>query len=72
MGALRKKYGSVAAFERIQGLPKKSVHDLLRGRQSSRVKEAIESVLGTGVSKSELSDGSRSRTKPHRLNMKAR
>lgn len=43
--ALRKKYGTIADFERARGLPERSVHDVLRGRPSARVRKAIESVL---------------------------
>lgn len=43
--ALRKRFGSVAAFERAKALPEKSVHDLLRGRPSARVRDAVESAI---------------------------
>jgi lambda repressor-like predicted transcriptional regulator len=43
--ALRKRWGSVARFERLKGLPAKSVHEVMRGRKSARVSEAIERAL---------------------------
>lgn len=43
--ALRKRFGSVAKFERMRGLPEKSVHDMLRQRKSARVSRAIEAAL---------------------------
>lgn len=43
--ALRKRYRSVAAFEREKGLPAKSVTEVLRGRKSARVSTAIEAAL---------------------------
>lgn len=43
--SIRKKYRSVAHFERQHGLPTKSVTDYLRGRASRRVAAAIWSVI---------------------------
>lgn len=45
--ALRKRYGSVFAFEDAKALPRKSVSDWLRGRPSQRVKDAIEGTLSS-------------------------
>jgi lambda repressor-like predicted transcriptional regulator len=42
---LRKRFGSVAAFEREKNLPNKSVHEILRGRKSARVAAEIEKAL---------------------------
>ncbi len=42
---LKKRYRTVAAFERQAGLPEKSVFDVLRGRASARVTAAIETAL---------------------------
>jgi lambda repressor-like predicted transcriptional regulator len=42
---LRKRFGSVARFERAHDLPEKSVNDVLRGRKSARVANAIEAAL---------------------------
>jgi lambda repressor-like predicted transcriptional regulator len=43
--AIKKRFGSVAAFERLKKLPENGVHDVLRGRTSERVSKAVESVL---------------------------
>jgi lambda repressor-like predicted transcriptional regulator len=43
--ALRKRFKSVAAFERAKGLPAKSVTEVLRGRKSARVSTAIEAAI---------------------------
>lgn len=48
--AIRKQYASVAEFERLEGLPPKSVYDLFRGRGSRRVREAVEQVIGVRFS----------------------
>lgn len=42
---IRKRFGSVAAFERTEGLPTKSVNEVLRGRANARVSRAIENAL---------------------------
>jgi lambda repressor-like predicted transcriptional regulator len=42
---LRKRFPSIAAFERAKGLPSKSVNEVLRGRRWQRVADAIESAL---------------------------
>lgn len=55
---LRKRYGTVAAFERAHELPQKSVSDLLRGRKSERVKSAVEQVISRPISDFPLSDDS--------------
>ena len=43
--AIRKQFGTIKAFEIERGLPASGVQDILRGRTSARVREAIESVL---------------------------
>lgn len=43
--AIRKRFGSVAAFEREQALPTKSVNEVLRGRSNRRVSDAINEIL---------------------------
>ncbi len=71
--ALRKRHGSVAAFERAAGLPEKSVADVLRGRPSARVTKAIEHELNAPTfPKSEVSDCSAIGAAAHRLNAGAR
>jgi lambda repressor-like predicted transcriptional regulator len=74
MAGLRKRFGTVKAFEREHGLPAKSVHDLLRGRQSKRVAKAIEDALSKPLppQDSEHSDDSPSDPAAHRLNSEAR
>lgn len=44
-GMLRKRHGSMRAFERKNGLPPLSVKDVLRGRASRRVESAIAADL---------------------------
>ncbi len=43
--ALRKRFGTVSAFITAHDLPTTGVSDLLRGRTSRRVREAVEGVL---------------------------
>jgi len=47
--AIRKRYGSLAAFEVAKGLPKESVRDVLRGRASERIAIVIADELGLGL-----------------------
>lgn len=42
--AIRKRFGTVAAFEQANGLPAKSVNDVLRGRTNARVAKAIKQI----------------------------
>nr|WP_299914040.1 hypothetical protein [Sphingomonas bacterium] len=42
---LRKKFGSLAAFERAESLAAQSVSEIFRGRPSRRTRDAIEKVL---------------------------
>lgn len=44
-GALRKRYGTLTAFEVERGLPRLSVKDVLRGRPSQRVEREIANIL---------------------------
>lgn len=44
--AIRKKFGTLAEFERVNRLPAQSVKDVLRGRTSKRIAKAIASELG--------------------------
>lgn len=64
--ALRKRYGSVFAFEDEHRLPRKSVSDFLRGRANQRVKDAISKALSP--EQADLSDVSVTNTHTHRLN----
>lgn len=69
VAGLRKRFRSVAAFERAKALPEKSVHDLLRGRASARVQAAVEDALSKPVTPlSEVSDGNTEEAVAHRLN----
>lgn len=47
--AIRKRYGSLAAFEVAKGLPNQSVRDVLRGRASERIAIVIAAELGLGL-----------------------
>jgi hypothetical protein len=42
---LRKRFGTIARFVAIHDLPETGVSDLLRGRTSQRVQDAVESAL---------------------------
>jgi hypothetical protein len=64
--ALRKRFGSVFAFEDAAKLPRKSVSDFLRGRPNQNVATAINNAL-TPSAQSDLSDDSTARPDAHRL-----
>lgn len=68
--ALRKRYGSVFAFEDANELPRKSVSDFLRGRSNGRVKNAITKTLSPD--QADLSDCNNVGTAAHRLNAEAK
>lgn len=68
--ALRKRYGSVFAFEDANELPRKSVSDFLRGRSNRRVKNAITKTLSPD--QADLSDCSNTQAAAHRLNAEER
>jgi lambda repressor-like predicted transcriptional regulator len=73
--AIRKRFGTIAAFERAKSLPEKSVHDLFRGRASARVSKAVEDALSMPapeIAESELSDCSANGRGSHRLISAAR
>lgn len=40
-----RKFGSLAAFERANGFPEKSVSDVLRGNTSARIERAILAAI---------------------------
>ena len=42
---LRKRFGTIRQFELEYGLPKGSVHEVMRKRRWKRIEKAIESVL---------------------------
>lgn len=68
--AIRKRFGSVFAFEDASALPRKSVSDFLRGRPNQRVKDAIAKVLSPDAA--DLSDGSEEIAGAHRLSAVAK
>lgn len=43
--AIRKRFGTIGEFHRAYGLPTTGLHDVLRGRASKRVSEAMDEVL---------------------------
>jgi lambda repressor-like predicted transcriptional regulator len=71
---IRKRFGTIAAFEQAKGLPPKSVNDILRGRPNARVTKAVEDALSIPAlipPQSELSDDSEESDGAHRLNRAA-
>ena len=70
---LRKRYGTVAEFERAKGLPPKSVTEVLRGRTWRRVSDAVEAALQEDEPSLTQSEGSDSPKQggAHRLNAQA-
>jgi hypothetical protein len=63
--ALRKRFGTVARFIEERQLPATGVSDLLRGRTSQRVRDAVEEVLREQAESIDL-DSSASLDAPHR------
>lgn len=56
--AIRKQYGTISRFIEERDLPATGVSDLLRGRTSRRVREAVEDVLkGQSSTNLDCSDG---------------
>jgi lambda repressor-like predicted transcriptional regulator len=51
--AIRKRFGSMAAFERAERLSVGSVSEILRGRPSARTTKAVERVLREQANSSE-------------------
>ena len=72
--ALRKKFGSVAAFERAEALAAQSVSEVLRGRPSRRTRDAIERVLRENAEATETIVSVDSHASPviHRQNSQGR
>lgn len=72
--SIRKKWGSINAFESQQGLPKNSVSDYFRGRRSRKVQAAVERhILSQFMSlpASGETEGSPVSQRAHRLNREA-
>jgi hypothetical protein len=67
---LRKKFGSLFAFEDALELPRKSVSDFLRGRPNQRVASAISAALN--IPQADLSDTNGNGLATHRLNAGAK
>lgn len=80
--AIRRRYGTVIAFEQAQSLPAGSVKDVLRGRSSARTEGAIAALLKLpmhkvfprryGAESSTKRDDSRRMRATHRLTAEAR
>ena len=49
VATIRKRYRTVARFERVLSLPVKSVNEVLRGRPNARVRAALEACLAEAV-----------------------
>jgi lambda repressor-like predicted transcriptional regulator len=72
---LRRRFGTIRNFERMLQLPKNSVSDLLRGKMSARVANAVEHALDEPTPEtpqSDLSDSSANDDGAHRLISAAR
>lgn len=69
--SLRKKYGTVARFIEAHDLPATGVSDVLRGRPSKRVCDAIEEVLQEQAKSIKL-DSSANSKPPHGKNLSSR
>jgi|GEM_PF-1145084 len=77
--AIRKRFGSLAAFERTRGLAKRSVTDVLMGKTARPTAEIVAAELGhtvetlfPGVYESAVADGNNTHAPAHRLNAGAR
>lgn len=79
--AIRKRFGSLAKFERESGLPEQSARDVIRGKASRRTAHAIARALHTTVEElfpgrfdleSHIRDNSTEAGTPHRLNAEVR
>lgn len=72
--AIRKRYRSLAAFERAHSLARQSVTEVLRGRPSARTQKAIERLLRDIERSAEsiIPGDNQSIAIPHRLNAEAR
>jgi len=69
--ALQKRFGTVGAFIAANNLPVTGVSDVLRGRTSKRVREAIEAVLKEQAESINLDDTAQE-PGTHRQNAEAR
>lgn len=55
--SIRKRYGSVAAFERHHNLPKASVRDILRGKKRSGIARVVAGDLDVPVTDLDIFQG---------------
>ena len=72
--SIRKKWGTLSAFEKANGLYPKSVHNHFRGLRNKKVEAAVEAHLLSIISPFAGGDSSQPTTrKPrnHRLNQEA-
>ena len=72
---IRKRFGSLAAFEASRGLPSQSARDVLRGRAVAQTAHAIADELNTTVErlfpgrfKSHIRDNTSEKVVAHRKN----
>ena len=56
--AIRKKFGTIAKFHEAHNLPPRGVQDVLRGRASRRVQDAMDQVLSDACGRSTEVDNS--------------
>lgn len=68
--AIRKKYGTIRNFHKQNQLPVTGLFDVLRGRASQRVQDAMDAVLGFAPDSTNL-DVSETAAATHRLNSQA-
>lgn len=74
---IRKRYRSLLAFERAEGLPKQAVSEIFRGRRSARTEAAVRRVLqeqklGAARVESIIEGDSSSESAAHRQNGRAK
>lgn len=74
--AIRKRFKSLAKFEREHGLPEESVTNLLRGLKSKRVAAVVDAVIAMEASSvapslSGIPSNTPKKRASHRLNAKA-
>jgi lambda repressor-like predicted transcriptional regulator len=68
---IRKKFGSVKAFEAANGLPRGSVYEVFRNRRWAKVEKAINDVIGYPSQELSEKTDSKLEANAHRLNAKA-
>lgn len=74
--AIRKRFGSLAKFEREHGLPVESVTNLLRGQKSQRVATVVNAVISIEAASvsprlTGIPEDTRKRRVSHRQNAQA-